>query len=152
MKIYVISKLEFDAYCEKFNLNDNNIELNKNLYCISIHGLSEKEIPYFKFNHTNVLNLRFDDVESDSAHGKAMTIEQGMEIISFLKNMEINNNTMLLVHCYAGISRSGAVGTFCNEYFNQDKTEFINRNKHILPNGAILRILHNLTIYSDYTK
>ena len=170
MKIYVLSKLQFDSYFEKFNVNDSNIEDKQNLYCISISGISDGEIPYFKTNHTNVLNLQFDDVEHDMYYSKvvtekngkttvknsnklmavAFTENQGKEIIDFISKIVPTDKTVLFIHCTAGISRSGAVGVFCNEYFNLDTIDFKTRNQYIQPNGRVLNVLHNLTIYSHY--
>ena len=54
----------------------------------------------------------------------------------------------LLVHCTAGISRSGAVGEVLNWYFNrylevnaEDDADFTRNNRQILPNSIVRRIM-----------
>ena len=54
----------------------------------------------------------------------------------------------LLVHCTAGISRSGAVGEVLNWYFNRyletntaDDEDFVENNRQILPNTIVRRIM-----------
>ena len=54
----------------------------------------------------------------------------------------------LLVHCTAGISRSGAVGEVLNWYFNrylednaEDDADFTYNNRQILPNSIVRRIM-----------
>ena len=54
----------------------------------------------------------------------------------------------LLVHCTAGISRSGAVGEVLNWYFNrylerntQDDEDFTQNNHQIMPNFIVRRIM-----------
>jgi predicted protein tyrosine phosphatase len=50
---------------------------------------------------------------------------------------------MAIVHCAAGISRSGAVGTFIhNLYGTMTYEEFKRKNPQIQPNGHILRLLN----------
>ena len=54
----------------------------------------------------------------------------------------------LLVHCTAGISRSGAVGEVLNWYFNRylknnttDDEEFVRNNRQIQPNTIVRKIM-----------
>jgi predicted protein tyrosine phosphatase len=54
----------------------------------------------------------------------------------------------LLVHCTAGISRSGAVGEVLNWYFNRylenntaDDEDFVRNNRKIQPNTIVRRIM-----------
>ena len=54
----------------------------------------------------------------------------------------------LLVHCAAGISRSGAVGEVLDWYFNRyltdnrtDHDDFIRNNRQILPNPLVRKIM-----------
>jgi len=51
----------------------------------------------------------------------------------------------LLVHCDAGISRSGAVATFASNYLNIDF-----QDEYIKPNPYVLRILNNLIWNEKY--
>ena len=45
------------------------------------------------------------------------------------------------VHCNAGISRSGAIGTFANDYCGMNYSEFLKNNPYIMANSYVLRLL-----------
>lgn len=145
MKVLATSQREFDNLMRKNNVNDKNVESKTKLALISIVDTDGFDKYYFKQNHSNVLNLKFDDIEKDIQKYKTMNVEQGKQIITFLKNIDKENVVYLIVHCAAGISRSGAVATFANEFFELDNEVFKTDNRFIHPNGNVLRILHSLT-------
>ena len=61
----------------------------------------------------DVLTLYIDDVENDVEGAQLFSEDQAKEIIGFIqKNKEVET---LLIHCYAGESRSRAVGCFALE-------------------------------------
>lgn len=142
MKVLVLSQRQFDKIMVDNNVNDNNVEKNAKIALISITGGFDKH--YFRINHKNVLNLEFDDIEEDIGKYKTMSTEQGQQIISFLESIDKSSVVYLLVHCAAGISRSGAVGTFANDYFKLDNDVFKRDNPHIHPNGNVMRVLNNI--------
>ena len=155
-KILVLSKVAFDCYMISKNLDDSNIE-SKNICIISInsiHDIKSVGEPHFKYNHSNVLLLWFDDIvpdEIDLEDGKILksfSKEQGEELIKFLDQNKDRNG--YIVHCLAGVSRSAAVGLFICEYFGFDYNEFIKANSQNHPNRKVTKILHNLTIYKHY--
>ena len=115
----------------------------------------ESDHPYFKTDFDNVLQLYFDDVTEDcevpimgrdTTHTvKAMTTEQAYNIINFVSKMiEIGKTKNVLIHCRAGISRSGAVGSFLTNLLNIPYTEFKRYNPQILPNPHVLSTLNRL--------
>lgn len=134
MKINVLSKVKFIELLSSQNINDSNVE-NYNQFYISINNSDAH--PYFKEDHSNVLNLFFDDVTQDykqyeksEQEGynfknftakrdlKAISDRDAISILEFLeKNMDCPS---LIVHCSAGISRSGAVGLFINDFMKQN--------------------------------
>ena len=90
----------------------------------------------------NLLVLRFDDVEDGP---NAMTPEQAKRIVDFAFN---GSRLPIVVHCSAGISRSGAVGSVLNLYFNRciddDETEyreFERRHPDLDPNARVRKLL-----------
>ena len=154
MKVHILAKLEFDNLMRSNDINDENIEKFNGMFLISIVDTQNEEGPYFKENHENVLNLRFDDVEHDLEPSptqefktKAFTEAQAEELFQFIKKNR--DKKTCIVHCMAGISRSGAVGTFVNGYAGGDWELFKRTNRFISPNGRVHRML-NAAKYNDY--
>lgn len=156
--IKVLSKRLFDILMKSYNLNDDNV-IHDNRAFISINhtkavlgSLYEEEKPHFKLNHHNVLVLTFDDIVEDCVFSngniaKAMTVEQANEIIKFLDN---NKGKDFLIHCQAGISRSGAVGRFACEYLEYNEESFNKNHPHINPNPLVTSLLRHVTNYYGY--
>ena len=147
-KIKIVSKPEFNTFLDKNKWNDENIEVIP-LAFISIndtHG--DWSVSWLLRDHPNVLRLWFDDVETDLELSptnketcRAFTEDQAKQVFEFIKE---NKDKNFLVHCSAGISRSGAVGSFILDYLEGDKEYFAEHNKHIHPNGHISRLLNKL--------
>lgn len=147
MKIVVLNKVSFDESLTKFGVDDSNVESYSKTFFISINdsmGTSEK--PYFKKNHSNVLNMFFDDIEEaiKTKYGvtKPFSEDDGKELLNFITANIYK--TVCIVHCSAGISRSGAVGLFINDYSRSDYSEFKKENPYIQPNQLVLRTLNRL--------
>ena len=100
--------------------------------------------------HPHLLTLNFDDVcnepETPEDLGNAILFNEDMAhaIMRFVDDGKFP----LLVHCTAGISRSGAVGEVLNWYFNrylernaQDDEDFTQNNRQIQPNTIVRRIM-----------
>lgn len=148
MQVTIVPKNNFDGSLKKSGVTDDNIHERSDLFLISINDTrGTPEVPYFKYQHQNVLTIFFDDVEEDIEHGKYGKIEafsygQARQILHFVQANA--HRKKCLVHCAAGISRSGAVGTFINDYFRGDYTDFKKRNPYIHPNGHILAMLNQV--------
>ena len=155
LKVYIVSKVEFKNILESNNINEDNVEEFGGAF-ISINDSSGKFFhePFFESEHFNVIQLYFDDVERDNEFSPTNKIKtqkfnevHGKQIIEFLKfNRRVKT---IIVHCAAGISRSGAVGRFANDYLNGDNNHFKLVNSHIIPNGRVSRILNNLRNATD---
>ena len=106
---------------------------------ISINDISiHPELPPFSMRflqHPNLLVLFFDDVETEGAN--TFTIEMARQIVRFVQN---TYNRPLLIHCTAGISRSGAVGLAIAEQCGCEE-EFLRDNPDTQPNQLVLRKL-----------
>lgn len=150
MKVEVIRKTKFDKLMVDNNINDQNVESFTDTAFISI--LNSEATGHFKTNHANVLVLNFDDVTDDlnwddddpDFYGPVLfTVEQAKQILEFI---ELNKDKQqFIVHCSAGISRSGAVGTFINDYFGLDYSTFRRTNPQVQPNPFVLRTLRNIS-------
>lgn len=145
VKIYVMSKIQFENIIKNNKIDDTNVDTFKNYCFICINQSSGNDYfhnPLLKEEHYNVLNLWFDDVGAEMMiEGiKAFSYSDAEKIIEFLDNNK--KVEVLIVYCAAGISRSGAVGTFALDYLNGDKEFFKNTNPHILPNNRVMRMLN----------
>jgi predicted protein tyrosine phosphatase len=151
MKVYIFSKQQFDKTMKDNGINDGNVESHNKIFIISIIDTDvwlESKEAYFKQNHENVLNLRFDDVEHDGEPSptnfdkgtKAFTEEQANELFEFIKKHR--DKETCIVHCMAGISRSSACALFVVGYCKGDYNEFKRENPHICPNARVERMLN----------
>ena len=153
MRVKVLSKNLFDTTLTKMKINDSNVEMQKFAF-ISIINSDLIETSFFKEDHINVLRLVFDDAtqEENERRIKAgltelqlFTRNQAIQIIDFIEKNK--NVETFYVHCLAGSSRSGAVGTFINDiYGSQTFHQFLESNPFVRPNYyilALLRRIHN---------
>ena len=144
MKVFILPKMRFDGLMEHKGITNGNVTEYKNNFFISINDPEDIDDmnPYFQ-NHENVKVIHFPDLEEDLKEGKhdltAFTKDQAKDLFEFI--MKHKDKQALIVHCAAGVSRSGAVGRFVHEYFQGDEKEFRLRNPHIHPNGRVLSML-----------
>lgn len=78
---------------------------------------------------------------------KLFGTEDAKTVMGFImsSNQDDEADGLLVVHCDAGISRSGAVGTFAVDFLRLDYQEFINKNTYIRPNYYVLRVLRRMS-------
>ena len=97
-------------------------------------GFEFKENEYCE----DVLTLYFDDIVKEVEGAKLFSEDDANKIIDFiLVNRSVDT---LLIHCYAGQSRSRAVGAFVLKMFNQDNTHYFEKYD---PNRFIYDLLLN---------
>jgi len=85
------------------------------------------------------LSIDFADIEQQIAEFVLFNDGHAEKIINFInKHSHVDH---LVIHCAAGISRSGAVGVFACRYLNLDEKDFRKTNKNILPNMHVLSTL-----------
>ena len=150
MKIRVLPR----AFFEKIKGTPTEAELLERSKIISINSswgwddtppFSEK---YLK--HPHLLTLTFDDIynepETPEDLGNAILFDEDMALA--IMRFVDDGKLPLLVHCTAGISRSGAVGEVLNWYFNRylenntaDDEDFEQNNRQIQPNTIVRRIM-----------
>jgi len=148
-KIYVMPKVQFHDTLTKNHIDDDTVEEYTKIAFISINDSAGEYFhdPLFHCDHFNVITLYFDDVEHDGeisptnkTENKAFTKQQAVRLIEFFESNK-NVNTVL-VHCAAGISRSGAVGRVALEYLKGDRDNFKINNGQINPNARVERMLN----------
>ena len=152
MRVHILAKREFNKLMEVNQINDKNVEKFDSMFFISIVD-TDCDTNHFQKDHSNAITMKFDDVEHDLEpsptklqNTRAFTEAQANKMFKFIKaNRE---KETCVVHCMAGISRSGAVGSFVNGYAQGDWELFMRTNKFIAPNGRVHRML-NEAKYND---
>ena len=85
-----------------------------------------------------VLTLKFDDVEGDVPGAVPFSGEMADEMIRFiLRNREADT---LLIHCYAGQSRSRAAAAFAVKMFGKDNAAYFEGGR---PNRLVYELLED---------
>lgn len=129
--IDVLSQRDFDDKMKEMGLDDSNVEQMNDSAFISIIGTKECLDNYlhegatehfFKSDHDNVINLDFDDVDSDceheGVHFSGISKEQAMRLVIFIDRASTLNCKDVYVHCRAGISRSRAVAEYIARHYS----------------------------------
>ena len=98
----------------------------------------------FQFNESRsclgALTLLFDDIVTEVEGAVLFSEEHANQIIDFILRMARRADT-LLVHCYAGQSRSRAVGAFAVKMLGGDNRRYFtggNPNRHVY--DTLLRV------------
>lgn len=95
------------------------------------------------------LVLRFIDAPDDT-YTEAIQPEHAQNIVEFVRRLEKSRDPWaLLVHCHAGVSRSGAVAEWVEEkYAPLPRVMFDELHSHCLPNQYVLRLLNEYDLSS----
>ena len=152
MNIDIISRKNFDLKMITDGITDQTIEdySSKAFICIlSTPAISIFNTePYFKLPHPNVLSLTFDDltdkdlsVLKEYPGSRLMDLEDAKKIVDFVAR---NKERDFVIHCSAGISRSGAIGTYIQQNYGTDYDLLIQKNPAISPNYYILSLLNEV--------
>lgn len=153
MKILAVPRLSFNEYMKLKGVTQENISSIKEVAFISINNTIDNVEPYFLEDRPNLKVLFFDDVSEDIYTNdlknpgdlilvKAMTEEQAKELYTFIKANE--EKDCIIIHCTAGVSRSGAVATFINDYVSGDWHSFKQQNSSIQPNTHVYKLLKKI--------
>lgn len=145
-RVFALSQERFS----NLNCNDDTVEKFEDSYFISIFGSNVS--PFFNQTHPNVLLIQTDDIDQPHDDLLLFTNDQAKETIEFLRCLP--DDFTLVVHCGAGVCRSGAVADFASSMLHVDYNTFKNDNPHILPNIYILQTLrmYYLEHYSSFSK
>ena len=87
-----------------------------------------------------VLTLRFDDIVTEVEGAVLFSDEMADEIIDFIEENRAKVDT-LLIHCYAGQSRSKAVGAFAVEMLGGDNSKYFEEGN--VPNMFVYDVLES---------
>ena len=155
MKVIILNKPKFNHFMEYNMITDDNVE-EKDAMFISINSPFNGELlfgantipqSYFKRQHSNVLIMHFGDYGEEFVLRNIHKGPTGLfneykakKLYEFIKRNK--DKSFAIVHCAAGISRSGAVGTFIHDlYGTMTWEEFKRKNPQIQPNEYVLKLL-----------
>ena len=149
-KIQALPKKVFD---ENFS-NEKFIYYADYACFISILDVDNEETKY-DTTIDNFLQVKMWDIEIDVVSKGVIKYEKpnDVELLKILDFVNRNKDkTTFIIHCSAGISRSGAVASYIADKFHSevDRSDFIKNNKQIQPNLYILSQLHKLDNYEIY--
>ena len=112
-----------------------------NVYTISIH---DPQIDTFvdlnNIKNPNCLFLEMFDLENPLSEFSEVEADKIKMLLDLTK---LNPDAQLIIHCEAGLSRSGAIGCFACKYLGFDEEVFKSVNPNILPNSYILEFLYD---------
>lgn len=133
MKIKILSKDMFEYWVMP------KIHEYEDTFFISI--LDPDNPTNFKEDSDTFITLRFYDLEYELGDYKIFDSEIAKELVEFIdKNKDKKTR---IVHCTAGVSRSGAIGEFIQRKFGTESMKtFRKRNKHIHPNRLVRKLLN----------
>lgn len=143
-QIKTLCKDEFDSL---FFGNDS-IKDNPRVCFISMIDEDNREFKY-DTEQNNFLQVRMWDITKDLYSGEDLKYRkpQKSELIKIVKHVNKHSySNKFIVHCSAGISRSGAVATYIRDKFLDQicQEKFKKDNKYIRPNKYILNMLKEL--------
>ena len=151
MKIRVLSRNQITRQYDK-----NPIFIEKTWIISIFNKGSFSPLP----DRYNILKLEFDDVTERDTEEGLLHFNPGLakEILEFIRKIKTDSKKLFIVHCDAGISRSGAVGYMLNEWFNkyltsnrEDDKYFKDNNVQIMPNPEVVRILKQEMFGNNYS-
>ena len=142
-QINAIPKLVFDKH-----FTDKEFKYYDCACFISILDIDNNEQKFDK-SIDNFLQVKMWDIEEDLFENGELKYEKPNDnelknIVDFINKHK--DKSVFMVHCSAGISRSGAVAIFLYDKFLSeiDKEQFRRENKYIRPNLYILNRLKSL--------
>lgn len=142
--IQIMSKDEMTLFSTK--------DLAKDYIVVSINDTNHDTVIYDNKNIIDILYLHFDDIPHiipKKPELKLMHKHQAYSIKSFIDYYKdkINN---IIVHCTAGISRSGAVGCALSRYLNGCDNYLLATGRYI-PNKHVYKLMCEV-LSLDYSE
>ena len=162
-EIHTLSAADFKHTMKNNDLYDSNIEMRTDLAVISIGNSFEDDLAddiyangpsshWFKYRHRNVLNLDFDDIAApdewknlSKCSGYVLFDDSMAHMIVDFVSQNSEASTWI-VHCSAGVSRSGAVSKWLKDWL-EIKYGIEAKNvdgRYATPNPYVLMILDRL--------
>ena len=144
LSIHILPARLFRKLMIENQINDTNVEERDSLAMISIsEPNSPEEYCYFREDHNNIKRFFFYDIDEEHKDYPRFSREDAKRMFDFIvEKLQDPKVKKFIIHCHAGISRSGAVGEFIQELIGMDYFEFHTQHPHILPNGWVKKLLN----------
>ena len=140
MKVFIMPKFIFEQAIDGIEKS------SKDVFYLSINNPDDEDKTPIREDSDTFKSMWFYDIDEDIYDEvkdftyKTISDEQVDELYDFImKNKDKKN---FVVHCTAGVSRSGAVGEFVNDLFGIPYAEFRKQNPNIIPNTYIKKKLN----------
>lgn len=146
-KLYILSKHEV-----------NYFEKERKTYVIRIED-NEGQLNDLPFEPEGLLSLYFHDISLQVIHSNINIPDNWIifndnlanKLINFLDSISLEEDIDVVIHCYAGFSRSSAVALVLAWYFNKQNIEKSILNSHYTPNTLVLSIMNKkLNFQKDF--
>ena len=140
MKVFIMPKFIFEQAIDGIEKS------SKDVFYLSINNPDDEDKTPIREDSDTFKSMWFYDLDEDIYNEvkdftyKTISDEQLDELYDFIMKNKDNKN--FVVHCTAGISRSGAVGEFVNDLFGIPYAEFRKQNPNIIPNTYIKKKLN----------
>jgi predicted protein tyrosine phosphatase len=121
------------VYNDQILVDIKELEILKSIKCedcLSLRFADLTKEQYEKLNNVEKRTIR-----------SLFTKEQAEEFIKFINAVNEKDIKILMIHCAAGISRSGALGLFACRYLDLDEEKFRKDNPNIFPNSYVMQLL-----------
>lgn len=141
--IYVMS------YKEAFDYVYNHSTLNNPPNSFAMISIREEEPEKTAFQYVpngnlkDVLNIYFSDTEVPTHGCHLMSDADAARIKEFVERLVKRNQiNFLIIHCYAGISRSAAVAAALEKLYNGDDSKYFLGDRYV-PNRHVYKTMLN---------
>lgn len=158
MQIVALSKSLFNKFLEDQKVTSDNVAQQDKAFFISILNPDDDTPSYFSGETDNVKIMTFPDVDREMdvpvfksnpapddkvemMHLVPFTKDQARELYQFIKKHK--DRDVCIIHCTAGVSRSGAVASFLLDYTGGNYEQFKRMNPQIQPNAHVYKMLHD---------
>lgn len=116
-------------------------ELNKDYIIISINDTNCDTVIFKNTHIKDVLKITFDDLTFPIAGHTLIDDQISLKIKNFIDSYK-DSIKNIIVHCTAGISRSGAVGCTIARYLNGDDSYLLQTGLY-MPNKLVYKTMCN---------
>ena len=101
---------------------------------------------YASLNFWDITDKDLSGIQERFPNAKLFNEPHAQVVIELLdKIQKEEKDSYLIVHCAAGISRSGAIGTFACDYCHLDYHEFTKSNPSIMANQYVLATIRKIS-------